>query len=361
MEQIKINKSRSKKDAAEYHLFSDNYYYYGNYKTPTTIKLTRYNATFMETTEIRETPASFRELIAEDCINWFHVTGFNDPEIVTRLLKDFQVIPVDIKAVFTPCHASKIDYFDKRLFIVLQSCFFDEANRLVSEHIAILAKENILFTFKETEYTTYENTLYSLSANTMNIRRQQTGTLIAFILNSIFSVAIGVAVKVENILEKMDDILLDSHHNRLDMGYHIQQCRHANLIIQKNCIPLKSEFSKLLHTPWIANDKNLLPIYNELYNQLDFIILTAQNSKELLSSMRDLYTSSNDLRTNTVMKRLTIVSTLFIPITFLAGLWGMNFRFMPELNWKYGYVIAWSIISGTAYLTWHYMKKNRWF
>lgn len=77
--------------------------------------------------------------------------------------------------------------------------------------------------------------------------------------------------------------------------------------------------------------------------------------------MRDLYMASNDLKTNGIMKRLTIVSTLFIPITFLVGLWGMNFAVMPEVNWKYGYIFAWVVLLVTGFATWRYMKRNKWF
>ncbi|MCD8072569.1 MAG: hypothetical protein LUE10_05260 [Alistipes sp.] len=102
-------------------------------------------------------------------------------------------------------------------------------------------------------------------------------------------------------------------------------------------------------------------IFDELYNQLDFIVLTSKNSRELLASMRDMYAASNEIRTNFIMKRLTIVSTLFIPITFLVGLWGMNFKFMPELDLKYGYPLALIVIALTAYFTWRFMKRNHWF
>ena len=83
--------------------------------------------------------------------------------------------------------------------------------------------------------------------------------------------------------------------------------------------------------------------------------------RETLSSLVDLYISNNDLRMNAIMKRLTIVSTLFIPLTFLVGVWGMNFKIMPELDWRYGYFIAWAVMIVTGVLTWLYMKRKDWY
>jgi magnesium transporter len=94
---------------------------------------------------------------------------------------------------------------------------------------------------------------------------------------------------------------------------------------------------------------------------LQFIIQTTESCREIISSLVDLYISNNDLRMNAIMKRLTIVSTIFIPLTFLAGIWGMNFKMMPELDWQYGYGIAWSLMLLTAISTWLYMRKKDWF
>ena len=106
---------------------------------------------------------------------------------------------------------------------------------------------------------------------------------------------------------------------------------------------------------------DIRPIYNDLSDQLQFIIQTTESCREIISSLVDLYISNNDLRMNAIMKRLTIVSTIFIPLTFLAGIWGMNFKMMPELDWQYGYGIAWSLMLLTAISTWLYMRKKDWF
>ena len=133
------------------------------------------------------------------------------------------------------------------------------------------------------------------------------------------------------------------------------------MIIRKNSLPLKDQFSKLLRTENGIITPDILPIYNDLQDQLQFVIQTTESCREITSSLVDLYISNNDLRMNAIMKRLTIVSTLFIPLTFLVGVWGMNFKIMPELDWRYGYFMAWVVMIATGVLTWLYMKRKDWY
>ena len=133
------------------------------------------------------------------------------------------------------------------------------------------------------------------------------------------------------------------------------------MIIRKNSLPLKDQFSKLLRTENGIITPDILPIYNDLQDQLQFVIQTTESCREITSSLVDLYISNNDLRMNAIMKRLTIVSTLFIPLTFLVGVWGMNFKIMPELDWRYGYFIALAVMIATGVLTLLYMKRKDWY
>lgn len=130
------------------------------------------------------------------------------------------------------------------------------------------------------------------------------------------------ASKVEEMLEDIEETLLDIKNDQGNMGLLIQQRRKEYMVIRKNSQPLKEQFAKLLRTENGIISSDILPIYNDLSDQLQFIIQTTESCREIISSLVDLYISNNDLRMNAIMKRLTIVSTIFIPLTFLAGIWG---------------------------------------
>ncbi|MCC8018802.1 MAG: magnesium and cobalt transport protein CorA [Rikenellaceae bacterium] len=356
-----MNKEGNYKDKAEYHLFSDRYHYYGPYRQPTKIRVIRYNEQKIEQAEVDTATEDFRHVIKEGYVNWIQVTGLADEETITRMILGFGLHPIDCKAVLTPYHAAKIDDLNHRVIIILRSCSFGKTSSVASEHIAILSKENFVVTFKEKDNRLFAPIENSIANDTMKIRSSGRIMLVAFILNTVFSQTIDAAIRVEEMLEKLDDVLLDARASKINIGKRIQQCRHANLILQKNTVPLHTEFQNIAQSEVVTSDMALRQIFDELYNQLDYVILSSKNSRELLASMRDMYAASNELRTNAIMKRLTVVATLFIPITFLVGLWGMNFRYMPELDLKYGYPAALIVIFITGICTWAYMRRNDWF
>ena len=104
-----------------------------------------------------------------------------------------------------------------------------------------------------------------------------------------------------------------------------------------------------------------LAFFNDVNDHLQFVLQTIEICRETLSSLVDLYISNNDLRMNDIMKRLTIVSTIFIPLTFLVGVWGMNFKVMPELDWRYGYCFAWGLMAIIGIIVYAFFRKKRWY
>ena len=340
---------------------SDKYYYAGEHETATGIRLTQYNEQSLHTKEVRITDTSFSKLSDSDQINWFEVSGLTNADAITRIVKDFGLHNLDAKDILTPQHVVKVEEYKGRMLIVLNSCYYDVNNEMRSEHISILVANNTVITFTESNIPVFEAAHKALLSNMLNIRKKGSGLLLAFLLNTIIANLVESASKVEEILEDIEETLLDPKNDQGNMGSLIQQHRHEYMIIRKNSQPLKDQFSKLLRTENGIITPDILPIYNDLQDQLQFVIQTTESCREITSSLVDLYISNNDLRMNAIMKRLTIVSTLFIPLTFLVGVWGMNFKIMPELDWRYGYFIAWAVMIATGVLTWLYMKRKDWY
>ena len=331
------------------------------YDTVTRISLTQYNADILHTREIKTNETSFKKFVDENSINWFQVSGLTDSEAVTRIVNEFGMHNLDAKDILTPQHVVKIEEYDKHMLIVLNSSYYDTNMEINSEHISILITGNVVISFTESNNPVFENAYKAIESNMLNIRRKNSGLLLAFLLNTIIANLVESASKVEEMLEDIEETLLDIKNDQGNMGLLIQQRRKEYMVIRKNSQPLKEQFAKLLRTENGIISPDIRPIYNDLSDQLQFIIQTTESCREIISSLVDLYISNNDLRMNAIMKRLTIVSTIFIPLTFLAGIWGMNFKMMPELDWQYGYGIAWSLMLLTAISTWLYMRKKDWF
>lgn len=352
--------SRKRKHISNRHL-SDKYFYSGEHETNTGIRLTQYDEHSLQTKEVGVTASSFNKLIDPGQVNWFEVSGLTNAEVITRIVNDFGLDNLDAKDILTPQHVVKIEEYKGRMLIVLNSCYYDANMEIKSEHISILVTGNVVITFTESNNPVFETAHKALDSNMLNIRKKGSGLLLAFLLNTIIANLVETASKVEEILEDIEETLLDPKNDQGNMGSLIQKHRHEYMIIRKNSQPLKEQFSKLLRTENGIITPDILPIYNDLQDQLLFVMQTTESCREITSSLVDLYISNNDLRMNAIMKRLTVVSTLFIPLTFLVGVWGMNFKIMPELDWQYGYFIAWIVMMATGVLTWWYMKKKDWY
>ncbi|WP_099465125.1 MULTISPECIES: magnesium/cobalt transporter CorA [Parabacteroides] len=339
---------------------SDKYFYVGEHETVTGIRLTQYNEATIHTREIKTTD-TFNKLVDTNYMNWFQVSGLTDAEAITRIVQDFGLHNLDAKDILTPQHVVKIEEYESRLLIILNSCYYDANTEIRTEHISILVAGDTVITFTESSNPVFEATYKALESNMLSIRKKGSGLLLAFLLNTIIANIVESVTKVEEMLEDIEETLLDIKNSQENMGSLIQQRRHEYMIIRKNSQPLKEQFSKLLRSENGIISSDILPIYNDLADQLSFIIQSSESCREIISSLVDLYISNNDLRMNAIMKRLTIVSTLFIPLTFLVGVWGMNFKFMPELDWRYGYIIAWSVMVICGVITWLYMKKKDWY
>ena len=201
----------------------------------------------------------------------------------------------------------------------------------------------------------------AIDSNVLNIRGRGAGLLLAFLLNTIIANLSDSASKADGLLEEIEETLLAFRDDQQNMGLLIQQRRREYLTLRKNSRPLKDQFAKLLRLPGGLVTPDIQPIYDDLQDQVQYIIQTTDICQEVISSLADLYISNNNLRMNAIMKRLTIVSTLFIPLTFLAGVWGMNFKGMPELGWEYGYVAAWGVMLAVGGCTWFYMRRKDWY
>ena len=126
-------------------------------------------------------------------------------------------------------------------------------------------------------------------------------------------------------------------------------------------MPLKEQINALFRTNNNLISDDSRPFFNDVNDHLHFILQSLETCSDILSALVVLYLSNNDLRMNNIMKQLTIVSTLFIPLTFFAGIWGMNFKLMPELDWHYGYAMAWGLMLLIALIVFLYFKRKKWY
>ena len=239
--------SRKRKHISNRHL-ADRYFYAGEHDTVTRISLTQYNADSLHTREIKTNETSFNKLVDENSINWFQVSGLTDSEAITRIVNEFGMHNLDAKDILTPQHVVKIEEYDKHMLIVLNSSYYDANMEINSEHISILITGNVVISFTESNNPVFENAYKAIESNMLNIRRKNSGMLLAFLLNTIIANLVESASKVEDMLEDIEETLLDIKNDQGNMGLLNQQRRKEYMVIRKKSKPLKEQFAKLLRT-----------------------------------------------------------------------------------------------------------------
>ena len=247
----------------------------------------------------------------------------------------------------------------------------DDLDGLLQQQVCIILGNNYVLTFLEKETDFFDEINSALRNDVLKIRSRQTDYLLSVLLNSIMTNYISTISSIDDALEDLEEELLTITDeleeellmitNENDIGIQIQGLRRQYMLMKKAILPLKEQYVKLLRAENLLIHKVNRAFYNDVNDHLQFVLQTIEICRETLSSLVDLYISNNDLRMNDIMKRLTIVSTIFIPLTFLVGVWGMNYKWMPELDWRYGYLFAWIIMAIIGIIVYLYFRKKKWY
>ena len=340
-------------------LLSEKLAYTGVSNTPTHLHLCTYNEA-----EIKEfSGTKFGEIqshLQENSINWIQIHGLQDTDTIHEIGNHFGINFLVIQDILNPHHPTKIEEYESHLVIILKLFQSDKDNQLHKQQLCIIQGKNFVLSFFENENTFFDDVTAAIHKNILRIRNRESDYLLSVLLNDVMANYRNIISAVEEELENMESQLL-TINSANHIGVKIQTNRRQYMQIKRAVLPLKDQYSRLLLSDNELLHKSNRVFFNDVNDHLQFVLQTIEICRETLSSLVDLYISNNDLRMNDIMKRLTVVSTIFIPLTFLVGVWGMNFKIMPELNFKYGYLIAWIIMIVVGFLGYWFFKKKKWY
>ncbi len=346
-------------------LLSEKLIYTGESLTPTHLHLCTYN-----TNEIKESSGdtfqSIKQTLDNERINWLQIHGMKDTETIREICSHFQIDFLVLQDILNANHPTKIEEHENYIVLILKifqpnkNQTEEDINELSQQQVCLILGNNFVLTFLEQETDFFDDINVALRKDVLKIRSRQTDYLLSVLLNSVIGNYITTISSIDDALEDLEEELL-LISNEKDIGIQIQGLRRQYMLMKKAVLPLKEQYVKLLRAENSLIHKANRAFYNDVNDHLQFVLQTIEICRETLSALVDLYISNNDLRMNEIMKRLTVVSTIFIPLTFLAGVWGMNYKQMPELDWRYGYLFAWVLMLLIGFIVYLYFKKKRWY
>ncbi len=341
-------------------LLSEKLSYNGESPTPTHLHLCTYNAEGMQR-YTGENIASLEPYLGQKSIDWIQIHGLQNAAVIEDICQHFGIDFLITQDILNANHQTKIEEHERYNVIILKLLSPDGENDFIPQQLSIVQGEKFLLTFTERDSDFFNEIETAIRNNVLKIRNRQSDFLLSVLLNSVMASYMSIIVSMEDDLEDIEERLISPGSGEIPGIDDIQTHRKNYRMIKKNIFPLKEEFSKLLHTENILLHKQNRPFFSDVNDHLQFIIQTLEGCREMFPALVELYLSNNDLRMNNIMKQLTVVSTIFIPLTFLVGIWGMNFRNMPELDWQYGYLYAWGLMLLTAIAVYLYIKRKKWY
>jgi len=292
-------------------------------------------------------------------ITWVNVEGVHNMEIIRHLGEQFSLHPLVLEDIVNTAQRPKIEDYDKYLFIVLRMLKPTEAGDFTSEQLSIILAPNHLFTFQEgLQGDVFDAVRERIRNGKGKIRGMGVDylayALIDAIVDSYFSVLEDLG---ERIVDIEEELALTPDKTTLVEINHIKK---EIIFLRKAVWPLRETVSFLERGESSLLSPASRIYFRDVYDHTIQVIDTVETYRDLLSGMLDLYLSSISNRTNEIMKFLTVIGTIFMPLTFLVGVYGMNFKHMPELEWNYGYFSLWGFMIALSVTMIIYFRRKRW-
>ena len=305
---------------------------------------------------LKETPSN----------TWIRVHGLHDAEAINRFCLGFGLHPLTIEDILHTSQRPKIDHYDDYLFLVINLIHYNDAAKEMSmEQISFVLGPSYLLSFHEKNDDIFDDVLDRLENNKGRIRKMGVDYLLYSLLDRVVDNFFSVLEKIgEEVEELEEELIADPAPETLQS---IHSLKREMILLRKSVWPLREVINGLQRDETVFMGESIRVYLKDLYDHTIQVLDTVETFRDIISGMIDIYLSSVSNRMNEVMKVLTIFAVIFIPLTFIAGLYGMNFNTsqsplnMPELNWYFGYPFALMLMAGTAISMLVYFKKKKWF
>ena len=292
-------------------------------------------------------------------IHWIEVEGIHDVDIIKELGDVFGLHPLVLEDILNTDHRPKIENYDNYAYIVAKLLLYDEKeSEFTTEQESFILGENYIISFSERKTEIYDKVQERIRQGVGHTRKMGADYLLYSLLDVIVDNYFDVLESLSDEIELAEDELISNPSPETLKAIH--KFKKQMLYMHKAVWPLR-EVIGVLERNEITLMKESNSIYiRDLYDHVIQIMETVETLRDILSSMLDMYLSSISNRMNEVMKILTMISTVFIPLTFIVGLYGMNFKYMPELSWTFMYPVVWVIMISIAVLMLSFFKKKKW-
>ncbi|WP_299127801.1 magnesium/cobalt transporter CorA [uncultured Winogradskyella sp.] len=294
-----------------------------------------------------------------DSVTWINIDGLKHTDKIENIGKQYDLHPLVLEDIVNTTQRPKIDEYDNYLFVVLKMLYYDANEDIVIEQVSFVLGKNYVHTFQESEGDVFGTIRERLRHSNGRIRDLKSDYLMYALIDAVVDNYFSIIETLGNKIEDLETELFTGNA-RENVNIDVQKLKREILKVRRAIFPLREIINRIEKSESTLIYKRTITYYRDIYDHLIQVSENIDIYREMIWSLMDMYMTTISNKMNEVMKVLTIMSSIFIPLSFLAGLYGMNFEYMPELKYRYGYFVLLGVMLILFISLIFYFKRKKW-
>jgi magnesium transporter len=293
-----------------------------------------------------------------DKVFWADITGLHDVDLIHRIGQKFNIHQLQLEDILNTVQRPKAEVADDSVFLTFRMLTKDDGE-LQEEQISLFLGNDVLLSFQEKPGDVFDPIRERLDKAAGRIRTRKADYLLYALLDVTVDSYFHILESIGSRQEELEDMMLEDPDKTILLE--IRKCKNDLYTLRKAIFPLREAVSKIMRGDGNLIHENTNPYFEDVHDHLIQLAELVENYREINTDLREIYLSTLSMKMNEIMKVLTIISTIFIPLSFVAGVYGTNFDILPELHWQNGYLFFWLICLTVAGAMIYYFKKKNWY
>jgi len=292
-------------------------------------------------------------------VSWINVDGVHQIDLVEKIGRQFNLHPLLLEDVVHTAQRPKVDQYQNQLYVVMEMLTHNpEKNAIAREQLSLILGPNYVITFQEQQGDVLQPIRDRIRNPQSRLRKLGPDYLLYALIDALVDHYFIVLEKLGERIEALQNDIVNKPDDKT--VHRIYELKQEMILLRRSCWPVRELLADLQRSESNLITQDTAPFFRDLYDHSIRVIETAETYRDMITSMLDVYLTMVSNKMNEVMKVLTIIATIFIPLTFIAGIYGMNFQHMPELAWPWAYPAVWALMAALTILMLALFRRKHW-
>ncbi len=294
-----------------------------------------------------------------DSVTWINFNGLHHINAIEKIGAHYGLHPLILEDIVNTSQRPKIDEYEDYMFVVIKMLYYDSEEKIIPEQVSFILGNNYVLTFQEAEGDVFDSVRERLRFGKGRIRGLGSDYLLYALIDAVTDHYYSIIETMGDKIETLEDNLFNGQTQN-EISQQIQDLKRELLKVRRAIFPLREIINRIEKTENKLILDKTLHYYRDIYDHIIQVTENIDIYREMVWSLMDMYMTAISNKMNEVMKVLTIIATIFIPLTFIAGIYGMNFDNIPELHYKYSYFVLWLVMILLFIGMLFYFKRKKW-